>query len=321
MRRMKVLTRRDYLKYSALIGAACAFPGSLLQAFESKNLITRAIPKTGEKLPIVGLGSSATFRKVAQSEDFSALRNVMQTLLDNGGTVFDTAPSYGASEKVSGQIAREAGTTDRIFWATKVNVAPRGGGRADAQKARAQLAKSFEYIGKDPIDLIQVHNLADLPTQMPIIQELKQDGKIRYIGTTVTRTSRYGELEKAMRDYPLDFIGVDYAIDNRTAAESVLPLAEELGIATLIYVPFGRSRLFSRVKGIEVPEWAKELGIDTWGKFFIKYVASHTATTCVTPATSKPKNMLDSIGAAYGELPDAAVRKKMEELIDDLPGS
>ena len=318
---MKVLTRRDYLKYSALIGAACAFPGSLLQAFESKNLITRAIPKTGEKLPIVGLGSSATFRKVAQSGDFSALRNVMQTLLDNGGTVFDTAPSYGASEKVSGQIAREAGTTDRIFWATKVNVAPRGGGRADAQKARAQLAKSFEYIGKDPIDLIQVHNLADLPTQMPIIQELKQDGKIRYIGTTVTRTSRYGEFEKAMRDYPLDFIGVDYAIDNRTAAESVLPLAEELGIATLIYVPFGRSRLFSRVKGIEVPEWAKELGIDTWGKFFIKYVASHTATTCVTPATSKPKNMLDNIGAAYGELPDAAVRKKMEELIDDLPGS
>jgi aryl-alcohol dehydrogenase-like predicted oxidoreductase len=239
-----MLTRRDYIKYSALLGAACALPGGLLRAFESKNLITRAIPRSGEKLPIVGLGSSATFRKVAQSEDFSALRGVMQTLLDNGGTVFDTAPSYGASEKVSGQIARDAGTTDKIFWATKVNVAPRGGGRADVAKARAQLAKSFEYIGKNPIDLIQVHNLADLPTQMPIIQELKQEGKIRYIGTTVTRTSRYGELEKAMRDYPIDFIGVDYAIDNRTAAESVLPLAEELGIATLIYVPFGRSRVF-----------------------------------------------------------------------------
>jgi aryl-alcohol dehydrogenase-like predicted oxidoreductase len=315
-----MLTRRDYLKYSALLGAACALPGSLLQAFDSKNLIARAIPKTGEKLPIVGLGSSATFRKVAQSEDFSALRNVMQTLLDNGGTVFDTAPSYGASEKVSGQIARDAGTTDKIFWATKVNVAPRGGGHADAEKARAQIAKSFEYIGKDPVDLIQVHNLADLPTQMPIIQELKEDGKIRYIGTTVTRTSRYGELEKAMRDYPIDFIGVDYAIDNRTAAESVLPLAEELGIATLIYVPFGRSRLFSRVKGINVPEWAQEIGMDTWGKFFIKYVAAHNATTCVTPATSKPKNMLDNIGAAYGELPDGSMRKKMEQLIDGLPG-
>ena len=315
-----MLTRRDYLKYSALLGAACTLPGSLLQAFESKKMIARAIPKTGEKLPIVGLGSSATFRKVAQSENFSALRNVMQTLLDNGGKVFDTAPSYGASEKVSGQIARDAGTTDKIFWATKVNVAPRGGGRANAEKARAQITRSFEFIGKDPVDLIQVHNLADLPTQMPIIQELKEDGKIRYIGTTVTRTSRYGELEKAMRDYPIDFIGVDYAIDNRTAAESVLPLAQELGIATLIYVPFGRSRLFSRVKGVDVPGWAQEIGMDTWGKFFIKYVAAHTATTCVTPATSKPINMLDNIGAAYGEPPDGSMLKRMEQLIDGLPG-
>lgn len=315
-----MLTRRDYLKNSALLGAACALPGGLLQAFETEKLITRAIPKTGEKLPIVGLGSAASFRRVAQSEDISALASVMQTLLENGGTVFDTAPSYGASEKVSGQIARDAGVTDKIFWATKVNVAPRGGGRADAAKAREQLANSFEYIGKDPIDLIQVHNLADLPTQMPIIQELKEDGKIRYIGTTVTRTSRYGQLEKAMRDYPIDFIGVDYAIDNRLSAESVLPLAEELGIATLIYVPFGRSRLFSRVKSVDVPEWAQEIGADTWGKFFLKYVASHPATTCVTPATSKPKNMLDNIGAAYGELPDIAMRKRMEQFFDALPG-
>jgi aryl-alcohol dehydrogenase-like predicted oxidoreductase len=316
-----MLTRRKYLKNTALLGAACALPGGLLHAMESSNLITRAIPKTGEKLPIVGLGSSATFRQVAQSEDVSALSGVMQTLLDNGGTVFDTAPSYGASEKVSGQIARDAGTTEKIFWATKVNVAPRGGGSADADKARTQLAQSFKYIGKEPIDLIQVHNLADLPTQMPLIQELKEDGRLRYIGTTVTRTSRYAELEKAMRDYPIDFIGVDYAIDNRVAAESVLPLAEELGIATLIYVPFGRSRLFSRVKGIDVPEWAAEIGVDSWGKFFLKYIAAHTATTCVTPATSKPKNMLDNIGAAYGELPDAAMRKKMEQFIDALPGA
>jgi aryl-alcohol dehydrogenase-like predicted oxidoreductase len=318
--RIAVLTRRDYLKKSALLGAACALPGGLLHAFERCNLITRTVPKSGEKLPIVGLGSSATFRQVAQSGDISALKQVMQTLLDNGGTVFDTAPSYGASEKVSGQITRDAGTTEKIFWATKVNVAPRGGGRADTDKARAQLAKSFEHIGKDPLDLVQVHNLADLPTQMPIIQELKEDGKVRYIGTTVTRTSRYAELEKAMRDYPVDFIGVDYAIDNRVAADSVLPLAEELGIATLIYVPFGRSRLFSRVKGVDVPEWAQEMGIDTWGKFFIKYVAAHRAVTCVTPATSKPKNMLDNIGAAYGELPDGAMRQRMEQLIDALPG-
>jgi len=317
-----MLTRRDYLKNSALIGAACAWPAGLLRAFESGDLITRAIPKTGEELPVVGLGSSATFRSVAQSEDVSALAAVMETMLENGGTVFDTAPSYGASEKVSGQIARDGGMTDDIFWATKVNVVSRGSsGGADAAAARAQVQRSFDRIGKDPIDLVQVHNLADLPTQMGVIKELKEDGRIRYIGTTSTRASRYPDLEKAMHDYPIDFIGVDYAIDNRVSADRILPLARELGIAVLIYVPFGRSRLFSRVSGMDVPDWAKEFGADTWGRFFIKYAAAHPATTCVTPATSKPKHMLDNIGAAYGDLPDKVALRKMEELIDALPSA
>jgi aryl-alcohol dehydrogenase-like predicted oxidoreductase len=317
-----MLTRRDYLKYSALIGAACAWPAGLLRAFESRDLITRAIPKTGEELPIVGLGSSATFRSVAQSEDVSALVAVMEKMLENGGTVFDTAPSYGASEKVSGQIARDGGMTDDIFWATKVNVVSRGSsGGADATAARAQVQRSFDRIGKDPIDLVQVHNLADLPTQMGVIKELKEDGRIRYIGTTSTRASRYPDLEKAMHDYPIDFIGVDYAIDNRVSADRILPLARELGIAVLIYVPFGRSRLFSRVSGMDVPDWAREFGADTWGRFFIKYAAAHPATTCVTPATSKPKHMLDNIGAAYGDLPDKVALRKMEELIDALPSA
>jgi len=317
-----MLTRRDYLKNSALIGAACAWPAGLLRAFESEGLITRAVPKTGEELPIVGLGSSATFRSVAQSDDVSALAAVMETMLENGGTVFDTAPSYGASEKVSGQIARDGGMTDDIFWATKVNVVSRGSsGGADATAARAQVQRSFDRIGKDPIDLVQVHNLADLPTQMGVIKELKEDGRIRYIGTTSTRASRYPDLEKAMHDYPIDFIGVDYAIDNRVSADRILPLAQELGIAVLIYVPFGRSRLFSRVSGMDVPDWAKEFGADTWGRFFIKYAAAHPATTCVTPATSKPKHMLDNIGAAYGDLPDKAALRKMEELIDALPSA
>ena len=317
-----MLTRRDYLKNSALIGAACAWPAGLLRAFESEGLITRAVPKTGEELPIVGLGSSATFRSVAQSDDVSALAAVMETMLENGGTVFDTAPSYGASEKVSGQIARDGGMTDDIFWATKVNVVSRGSsGGADATAARAQVQRSFDRIGKDPIDLVQVHNLADLPTQMGVIKELKEDGRIRYIGTTSTRASRYPDLEKAMHDYPIDFIGVDYAIDNRVSADRILPLAQELGIAVLIYVPFGRSRLFSRVSGMDVPDWAKEFGADTWGRFFIKYAAAHPATTCVTPATSKPKHMLDNIGAAYGDLPNKAALRKMEELIDALPSA
>ena len=314
-----MLTRRRLLKNAALFGAACALPAQLLRAFERSDLISRSIPASGEKLPIVGLGSSATFRQVAQSEDVSALRLVMQTLVDNGGSVLDTAPSYGTAEEVSGQIANDAGMTERIFWATKLNVAPRGGGRADPDAARAQLARSFDRLRKDPIDLIQVHNLADLPTQMPLLQELKEDGRVRYIGTTSTRTEAYPQLEQAMRDYPIDFIGVDYAINHRKSAERILPLAQELGIATLIYVPFGRSRLFSRVNGIAVPDWAQEFGVASWAQFFIKYVAAHPAVTCVTPATSKPANMLDNIGAAYGALPDAAMLRRMEQLIESLP--
>lgn len=315
-----MVTRRECLKYSALAGAACALPASLLQALEGGDVITRAIPKTGEELPIVGLGSSATFRTVAQSADVSALQSVFRTLLENGGSVFDTAPAYGASEKVAGQIVQELGVRNDVFWATKVNAAPRGRS-ADPDAVRAQLERSFEYVGKDPIDLIQVHNLADVPTQMGILREYKEEGRVRYIGATYTGSRRYPDLASVMRQEPIDFIGVDYAIDNRESAEVILPLAAELGIAVLIYVPFGRTRLWSRVRGIDVPEWALDFGADSWAKFFIKYVAAHPAATCVTGATSKPKNMLDNIGAAYGELPDAATLKRMEAVVDALPSA
>ena len=208
-----------------------------------------------------------------------------------------------------------------VFWATKLNVAPRGGGAADPAKARAQVEQSFEFISKDPIDLIQVHNLGDMPLQMSILREYKEEGRVRYIGVTATGARRYAGLLQAMRDYPVDFIGVDYAVDNRESAEEILPLAEELGIAVLAYVPFGRTRLWSRVRGIEVPDWAAEFGAESWGQFFIKYVAANPAVTCVTGATSKPKNMLDNIGAAFGELPTAATRKRMETFVAGLPSA
>jgi aryl-alcohol dehydrogenase-like predicted oxidoreductase len=315
-----MLTRRAYLKNSALVAAASALPSGLLRAFESSELITRAIPGTGEKLPIVGLGSSATFRSLANNDELAPLTEVFQTLVDNGGTVFDTAPGYGSSEDVAGRIVKDLGIADQLFWATKLNVVRRGsGGGADMDAAKAQLEQSFDRIGKDPIDLIQVHNVADIDGQIPLLQEYKEEGRIRYIGATSTRPATYPVLERAMREFDIDFIGIDYAVDNRGAAEKMMPLAADLGIAVLGYVPFGRSRLFSRVGDRAVPEWAQEIGIDTWGKFFIKYAASHPAITCVTPATSKAHHMLDNIGAAYGELPDAAMRKKMEELIDSLP--
>ncbi len=317
-----MLTRRDCLKYSALASTAATLPAGLLHALETGDIIKRAIPKTGEELPIVGLGSSATFRTVAQSEDYTALRGVFETLVDNGGSVFDTAPGYGASEEVAGKIVQDMGLKDRVFWATKVNVVRRGGdGRADPAAARAQIERSFDYIGKDPIDLIQVHNLGDIPTQMGILKEYREEGRVRYIGVTSTSANRYPDLARVMREEPVDFIGVDYAVDNRESADMILPLAQELGLAVLAYVPFGRTRLWSRVRGIDVPAWAQEFGANSWGQFFIKYVAAHPAVTCVTGATSKPKNMLDNIGAAYGDLPDAAARQRMQEFVDALPAA
>ena len=314
-----MISRRDYLKFSALAGAASAIPAQLLRAAHHEGLITRAVPKTGEELPIVGLGSSASFRQIAASDDVSPLRNVIKALLDNGGTVFDTAPSYGESERVAGEIVQQMGATEKVFWATKVNVVPRGGSMADADAARAQIERSFGYIGKDPIDLIQVHNLRDVPTQMGILKELKEEGRVRYIGTTYTGQSRFPELAAVMRAEPIDFIGVNYAVDDRDAAEQIFPVARDRGIAVLVYVPFGRTRLWQRVAGREVPEWATEIGIESWAQFFIKFAAAHPAVTVVTPATSKPHHMLDNLGAGIGELPDASLQKRMAEYIDALP--
>ena len=313
-------TRREWLKLTAAAGTALAIHPRLLQA-QDAPMITRAVPSTGEELPIIGLGSSATFSSVARSDDVTALRNVLTTLLDNGGTLFDTAPGYGASEEVAGAIINEIDAGDRVFWATKLNVAGRGGGVADPERAWEQIETSFDYIQKTPIDLIQVHNLGDPPTQLGILNELKAEGRIRYTGITCTQQSRYGEFEQVMRDEPLDFIGVDYAVDNRMAAETILPLAQDRGIGVLVYAPFGRTRLWSRVSGRDVPEWAAEFGAESWAQFFLKYVAAHPAVTVITPATSRPVNMMDNLMGGRGALPDAATLQRMAEYVDALPSA
>jgi aryl-alcohol dehydrogenase-like predicted oxidoreductase len=320
-----MISRREWLRLSLGTGAllACGrreLDEQLLAAAEpwSQSLIMRAIPSTGERVPIVGLGSSATFSQVARSEDVSALKDVMRTLVEKGGRVFDTAPGYGASEEVAGRVAKELGLTDKIFWATKVNVA-RGGGSADPAAARAQIETSFQRIGKRPIDLIQVHNLADVPTQLGILKELKREGRIRYIGVTLTDERRHPQLEAVMRNEPLDFIGVDYAIDNRAAETTILPLARERKIGVLVYAPFGRRRLWARVAGREVPAWAAEFDARSWAQFFLKFVASHPDVTAITPATSRATNMADNLGAAVGRLPNAEQRRRMIELVDALP--
>jgi aryl-alcohol dehydrogenase-like predicted oxidoreductase len=316
-----MISRREWLGLTLGAGAALALDTRLLKALPlgGQQLITRPIPSSGEQLPIVGLGSSATFSSVARSEDVSALRDVLRAMVDNGGTVFDTAPSYGASEEVAGRIAHELGITDRIFWATKVNVAR--GGSADPAAARAQIESSFQKLHTDRIDLIQVHNLGDVPVQLGILEELKQQGRVRYIGVTSTSENQYPALAEVMRNEPIDFIGVDYAVDNRSAEEVILPLAQERGIGVLVYVPFGRTRLWNRVGDRPVPDWAHNFDAHSWAQFFIKFAASHPAVTAVTPATSQPRNMIDNMGGARGRMPDQATRQRMIAYVDALPAA
>ena len=318
-----MLNRREWLGVSISASTALLLNPRLLRA-ASQQLITRAIPSTGERVPIVGLGSSATFGQVARSEDVTALRDVLRTMVEAGGTVFDTAPSYGGgtSEEVAGRLAKELGITDKMFWATKVNVGPvMGGGTADQAAARAQIETSFQRIGKRPIDLIQVHNMSNVPTQLAILKDMKKEGRVRYIGVTSTLEQQYGELVTVMRNEPIDFIGIDYAVDNREVEQQILPLAQDRGIAVMMYMPFGRTRLWNRIGDLALPDWAREFDAKSWAQFMIKYVASHPAVTVVTPGTSKSRNMADNMGAAVGRLPDEAMRKRMAQYVDALPAA
>jgi aryl-alcohol dehydrogenase-like predicted oxidoreductase len=314
-----MMDRRQWIGMALGAGAALGF-GRIAFGETAAPLVARPIPSSGEKIPVIGLGSSATFRSAAESEDARGLGEVLKTMVERGATVFDTAPSYGASEEVAGRLARDLGLTNKLFWATKVNVASRGGGTADPAAARAQIEESFRRFGIATIDLIQVHNLGDVPVQLGILKELKTAKRVRYIGVTSTSKAQYAELARVMRAEPLDFIGVDYAVDNRSAEDEILPLALDRRIAVMVYVPFGRTRLFQRVGARPLPAWAADFDAASWAQFFLKYVLGHPAVTVVTPATSKAHHMLDNLGGGTGRIPDDAARKRMAAFVDALPG-
>lgn len=311
------MNRRQWIGMALGAGAALGLGPRASGAGTPAPLLTRKIPSSGEAIPVIGLGSSATFRTTAEGEDAGALGDVLAALVAGGGRVFDTAPSYGASETVAGRLARERGIADKLFWATKVNVAR--GGSADPAAARAQIEESFRRFGVTKMDLVQVHNLGDVPVQLGILKELKAAKRVRYVGVTTTNKEQYAELERLMRAEPLDFIGVDYAVDNRSVEETILPLAALRRIAVMVYLPFGRTRLFQRVGERALPAWAADFDAASWAQFFIKYVLAHPAVTVVTPATSQVRHLADNLAGGRGRLPDAAMQKRMAEFVDKLP--
>ena len=316
-----MVSRREWLRITAGASAALGLNPRVLEALQNQEVITRAIPSTGERLPVVGLGGANTFSRVARAEDFDTIGGVLRALVDGGGTVFDTAAGYGASEEVSGRVADELRIADRIFWATKVNVARRGGGSADAAAARAQIERSFERLRIPVIDLIQVHNMGDPPTQLGVLEELKATGRIRYMGITTTSARQYTTLADVMRNEPIDFIGIDYAIDNRVPEEVILPLAQERRIGVLVYLPFGRSRMWRRIGDRPLPDWAAEFDAHTWAQFMPKFVVAHPAVTVATPGTSDPEHMADDLAGGRGRLPTEQQLRRMIELVESLPSA
>ena len=297
---------------------------AVLWASHSMPVLTRVIPSSGQEIPIIGLGGR-WISVDSSEEELADHRSVLHVLADGAegaGRVFDSAAGYGSggSESYAGQWAQEDGFGDNIFWATKVNVAGRGGAKAEPSDVRAQIERSFERLQVPVIDLNQVHNLGDPATQLGILQEYKEAGRIRHIGITTASERQYDALAAVMRDYPIDFIGIDYAVDNREAAEKIFPLAEDLGIAVMVYMPFGRTRMWSRIGDTPLPDWASEFDAHSWAQFMLKFVVAHPTVTVAVPGTGDPEHMIDNLGGGRGKLPTKDHVQRMIALVDALPG-
>lgn len=307
-------SRRQVIQAGVAAGVALATGQAFAAAASSLPLITKAIPSTGEKLPVVGTGTNAY--GVSSAEDLAELKRVLTAMPALGGTVIDSARSYSTSEEVIGKLLADIGTRDKFFLATKT---PMNG---DMSGGKAVLDVSFRQLQVSKLDLMQIHNLHGMNELMPHLKEYKAAGKIRYIGMSTSTDGQYEGIMQAIRMHKPDFVQVDYSVGNRSAADAVLPLAQEMGLGVLINVPFGgRGRsFFPRVAGKAVPEWAaKEFDATTWAQFFLKYIVSHPAVTAAIPGTTSMAFLEDNQAGARGRLPNAAQRKKMEEYWDALP--
>jgi diketogulonate reductase-like aldo/keto reductase len=274
-------------------------------------VIRKAIPSSGERLSVIGLGTSRTFDVDSDTAVTSPLMAVMQAFFDNHGQLIDSSPMYGSAEAVTGALVKQATNKQDIFTATKVWTY----GKSEGIE---QMERSMRRLGVDQIDLMQIHNLRDWQNHIDTLVEWKAEGRIRYIGITTSHGRYHDELEELMQQLPLDFVQLSYNILNRTAEQRLLPIAREKGIATLINRPYQRGSLFRKVKGKTLPAWAADIDCASWGQFFLKYIAAHPAVTCVIPATSKLKHMVDNMAAGHGRLPDEPTRKRMIKLMQTL---
>ena len=302
-----LISRRDLIKH-ACAGSIVftALPETLFAM--SDNVIKRKIPSTGEEISIMGMGTSRTFTRDTPMQQ---LGEVLQAFFDHGGQLIDSSPMYGPAEGIVGELLKTTKNTAALFAATKVWIYGRKNGIR-------QMQESMQLMGVERMDLMQIHNLRQWKTHLKTLREWKEQGKIRYLGITTSHGRFHAELETIMKDEPLDFIQLSYNIDNRITEERLLPLAEDKGIATLINRPYQRGDLFRKVKGKPLPAWAGEIDCASWGQYFLKFIAGHPAVTCIIPATTKVKHMVDNMAGGKGRVPDAAMRKRMLSYLASL---
>jgi aryl-alcohol dehydrogenase-like predicted oxidoreductase len=306
------ISRRDALHSSLAAGAAWLLGPTARAALSVPGaelpLTLKAIPSTGEKLPAVGLGTDQ-FR----SSERDAIQAEIQRMQQLGGTVIDTAAAYGDSEALIGDSLAALGIRERMFLATKLTV---NEGGSSTRGGEESFNRSLARLKTQRIDLLQVHNLEGVELLIPVMQRWKKDGKIRYIGITTSRVGQHSHMIEYMRAYPLDFVQVDYSLANRDADKELLPLALERKIAVLANVPFGYGSVLRQAQMRKLPDWVTDIGVTSWSQFLLKYVISHPAVTCVIPGSTKVEHLEENQGAGRGKLPDAALRKKMEEVWD-----
>lgn len=303
------ISRRSVMRGGLAAGIGMALGNVPAWAADTASLplITKAIPSTGEKLPVIGLGTNAY--SVTAAEDIAARREVLKNFPQLGAKIIDTARGYGESEVVLGNLIKELGIRDKVFIATKTPM------RSDLSQASKELEQALTRLQVSKLDLLQVHNFHGINEFIPLFQEWKKAGKVRYIGVSTSTDEQYPQLLEAMKKYPLDFIQVDYSIENRGSEAEILPLAQSKGMAVLINVPLGgrRGNLLPKVADKKLPDWAAEIDATSWAQVLLKYNVSHPAVTAVIPGTTRLAHLEDNQRAGRGRLPDAALRKKIEE--------
>ena len=274
-------------------------------------MTTRTIPRSGERIPAVGLGTWQTFDVAPNAPERAELKEVLRALAQHPASVVDSSPMYGRSERVVGDLTHELGVRDRLFFATKVWTSGRDAGVK-------QMEQSFRLMRAERIDLMQVHNLLDLDTHLKTLREWKKAGRIRYIGITHYHAGAHRELEKLVASKQFDFVQFNFSMAEREAEERLLPACADSGTAVIINRPFAEASLFSRVKGKPLPAWAAEFDCASWGQFFLKWILGHPAVTCVIPGTRRASHLQDNLQAGAGRMPNAATRRKMLDHLREL---